>query len=133
MTSPRNKLEMTVQLLVFIMAAIQLFYAIFAYLDPAAFAVLRGTDLWAENDADWVQIYASRTAFIGLIILLMLLLKHYRLLMFAALFGLVMPLTDAWLAYASQAASGVIIKHLLTAAYLLVTGVLLWRISRDNY
>lgn len=130
MNSPRNKLALTTQILVFLMAAIQLFYATYAYLDPAAFAILRGTPLWAVGDTDWVQIYASRTAFIGLIILVLLWQKHYRLLMYAALIGLVMPLTDAWLAYAAQAPKAVVIKHLLTAAYLLVTGSLLWRIGR---
>lgn len=54
--------------LVFLMAALQLAYALYAYIDPAAFSLTRGTELFDAADSDWVRIYASRTLFVALII-----------------------------------------------------------------
>lgn len=111
--------------LVFLMVALQAFYAIYAFVNPPAFALLRGTDLLAVGDSAWVQIYASRTLFIALIIACLLILKNYRVLMYAALFGVVMPLTDGILAYMSEAPSQVVIKHLITVLYLMITALVL--------
>ncbi len=118
--------------LVLLMAVLQGFYAVYAYLDPSAFSGVRGTDLIA-GDEPWVQIYASRTLFIALVIGYLLYIKHYKMLMIAALFGVVMPLTDGVLAYTAGAASAVVVKHGLTAIYLVVTFFVLRTIvARQN-
>ncbi len=111
--------------LVVIMALIQAFYAVFAYLDPTAFAAVRGTDLFSSLDGDWVKIYGSRTLFIALLLGYLVYARQYAVLMYSALFGLVMPITDAYLAYEAQAAMKVILKHIATAGFLLVTAYIL--------
>ena len=108
-------------LLVFIMALIQGFYAIFSYIDPTAFAIVRGTDLFSPMDSDWVRIYGSRTLFITLILGYLLYVRDYSVLMWCALFGTVMPITDGFLAYEAQAPFKVVFKHIATMVFLLVT------------
>lgn len=120
-----TKLEKTAYVFVFVMALLQLLYGVYAYIDPAAFSVVRGTVLFNAGDADWVQVYASRTLFIALIIAYLLYTKNLAALSMAALLGAVMPLTDAWLAYQAQAADQVVWKHVATLAYLAITFVLL--------
>lgn len=114
-------LERSGYILVLLMALLQGAYAIYAYLDPAAFSILRGTELLVPGDADWVKIYASRTLFIALVIGLLLYLRNYRVLACVALLGAVMPVTDALLAYQAQAPAAVVLKHIATIVYLLVT------------
>ncbi len=111
--------------MVLLMALIQAVYAVYAYLDPQAFSLLRGTELFASSDSDWVQIYASRTLFVALIVGGLLLLREYRILIWASLFGTVMPITDAWLAYQAGAESVVVYKHIATFIYLLATSFVL--------
>ena len=106
--------------LVLLMGLLQGVYAIYAYIDPAAFAILRGTDLVALGDTDWVRIYASRTLFVSLIIGFLLYAKNYKVLAWASLFGMVMPITDAFLAYEAGAVDKVVYKHIATTVYLLV-------------
>jgi len=108
-------------ILVLLMALIQAFYAAFAFIDPLAFAAVRGTELFSNHDLDWVFIYASRTLFVALIVMLLLYIQHYKALMWAALFGAVMPITDAWLAWQAGSPQVIIIKHLATLVYLLLT------------
>ncbi len=107
--------------MVFLMAVLQGVYAIYAYLDPQAFALLRGTELFASDDGDWVQIYASRTLFVALIIAYLLIIQEYKILAWASLFGTIMPATDAFLAYQAGAESFVVYKHVATFVYLLIT------------
>ena len=107
--------------LVLLMAMLQAAYAIYAYLDPQAFALLRGTELFVSGDADWVKIYASRTFFVALIIGYLLMIREYKILVWASLFGTVMPATDAFLAYRAGAENVVVYKHVATVVYLLVT------------
>jgi hypothetical protein len=107
--------------LVSLMALLQAVYAIYAYLDPQAFALLRGTELFVPDDADWVKIYASRTMFVALIIGFLLIIREYNILVWASLFGTVMPATDAFLAYQAGAESVVVYKHVATVVYLLIT------------
>ncbi len=108
-------------LLVALMAILQGIYAVYAFVDPTSFAAVRGTDLFAAGDVDWVRIYASRTLFVALIIGYLLFLKQYSILKWASIIGLVMPVTDGYLAYEAQASMKVILKHAATAAYLLAT------------
>jgi hypothetical protein len=118
--------------LVFLMATLQFAYAIFAYIDPTAFSVTRGTELFVLGDADWVKIYASRTMFIALIIGFLLYSKQYKALAFASLIGTVMPATDALLAYQAQAADKVVFKHIATAVFLVVTFFVLQAVIKRN-
>ncbi|AZZ96474.1 DUF4267 domain-containing protein [Pseudoalteromonas sp. R3] len=111
--------------LVLLMAVLQGFYAIFAYIQPVGFSDIRGTALASPQDLDWIHIYASRTLFISLIIGVLLYFRNYQTLFWAALLGTVMPLTDGWLAYQSGAAAGVIAKHIATVVYLLATALVL--------
>ena len=117
-------------ILVALMAILQGFYAIYAFIDPASFALTRGTELVALGDMDWIWIYASRTLFVSLIIGYLLYLKNYDILKWAAIIGLVMPVTDGFLAYEAQAATQLIIKHAATAVYLLVTFWVLQSLTR---
>lgn len=115
------------------MALLQGIYAVYAYVDPSAFSQLRGTELFSASDSDWIIIYASRTAFVALIIGFLLFRKEYQLLMWASLFGTVMPITDAWLAYQAGADSVVVYKHVGTVIYLLLTfAVLKFVLVRDR-
>jgi hypothetical protein len=111
--------------LVLIMALLQGFYAIFSYVDPAAFSVVRGTELFAAKDSDWVKIYGSRTLFITLVLGYLLSVRNYSALMWCALFGTVMPITDGLLAYQAEAPFSVVFKHLATIVFLLVTFAIL--------
>lgn len=111
--------------LVLIMTLLQGFYACYAFFDPRGFAAIRGTELASIVDTDWVQIYASRTLFVALIVGFLLYRRHYQLLIWAALFGTVMPVTDAWLAYQADSPINVVLKHIATIIYLLLTSFVL--------
>ena len=69
----------------------------------------------------WVKIYGSRTLFITLVLGYLLYVRNYSVLMWCALFGTVMPITDAFLAYEAQAPFKVVFKHIATMVFLLVT------------
>jgi hypothetical protein len=118
--------------LVFLMALIQAIYAIYAYMDPQAFSLLRGTELFFSGDADWVKIYASRTLFVALIIGYLLINREYKILVWASLFGTIMPAVDGWLAYQAGAESVVVYKHVATAVYLLITFFVLKRVVKHE-
>ena len=122
-----SAIENTGRILVLLMAIIQGFYGFYAYIDPAAFAVTRGTEL-GIGDADWARIYASRTLFITLTLGYLLYLRSYKILMALALFGIIMPMTDAVLAFQAQAPLTVTIKHIATVIYLLITFFVLQRV-----
>lgn len=113
-----TKLEALAVAIVAGMALLQLYFALGAYLDPVGFSVARGTPLHDGGDGDWVQIYASRTLFIVLVLGVLLLRREYSLLAWAALLGTVMPVTDAVLAALDQADWPYLARHLATLAYL---------------
>lgn len=119
-------------ILVLLMAILQGVYGIYAFVAPSEFAVFRGTSLVSPIDSDWVQVYASRTIFVSLLIGLLLYLEEYRILRWAALFGTVMPITDAVLAYEAHAAGAVIYKHVATAIYLVATFIVLTYLERNR-
>jgi hypothetical protein len=127
-----NFLERSGYVLVLLMALLQGGYAIYAYVDPFAFSVLRGTELLVSGDSDWVKIYASRTLFVALIIGFLLYSRNYKILVWAALIGVVMPVTDALLAYQAQAPTAIVYKHIATVIYLLVTFFVLKVIVRKQ-
>jgi hypothetical protein len=128
MHNNKSKLENVGFVLVLLMIILQGFYGIFAYIDPVAFSNIRGTELFALMDADWVNIYASRTIFITLVLGFLLYSKHYSILMWCALFGIVMPVTDALLAFQAAAPFKVIFKHIATIAYLVIIFFVLKRV-----
>jgi hypothetical protein len=132
MLKGKTKLEWTGFTLVLLMVLLQSFYAVYAYVDYGSFAVLRGTDLVSIVDKDWVQIYASRTLFVALIIGYLLLVKNYRALVIASIFGVVMPITDGALAYASDAPAAVVLKHVIIVVYLLLTAFVLQAIIKQK-
>jgi len=120
MNNKKSKLESVGFVLVLLMILLQGFYGSFAYIDPSSFSNIRGTELFSHMDADWVMIYGSRTIFITLTLSFLLYFKHYPILMWFALFGIVMPLTDGILAYQAEASFKVIFKHIATIAYLII-------------
>jgi len=101
------------------MILLQGFYGVFSYLDPIAFSSVRGTELFSTMDADWITIYGSRTLFITLIFAYLLHTRNFVVLMWGALFGTVMPITDGVLAYEALALFKVVVKHFATVVYLL--------------
>ena len=111
--------------LVSLMALLQGFYAVYAFIEPVGFSILRGTELATAEDMDWIKIYASRTLFIALITGLLLYQQKYKVLMWAALFATVMPITDAWLALEANAPDKIVLKHVATVIYLLATTIVL--------
>jgi len=121
MDNKKSKLEHVGFILVLLMTLLQVFYGLFSYIEPSSFSNIRGTELFSQMDADWVRIYGSRTIFITLILGFLLYAKHYSILMWCALFGIVMPITDGILAYQAEAPFKVVFKHIATIAYLLIT------------
>jgi len=117
-------------IMVFLMAALQLVYALYAYVDPSAFSITRGTELFDLADEDWVRIYASRTLFVGLIVGYLLYARQFKILAMASLFGIVMPVTDALLAYQASADEAVVLKHVATALFLVATFIVLRTVVR---
>ncbi len=132
MTKNKSVVEKIGLVLVILMATLQGFYAFYAYIDPVSFAGIRGTELVSSDDLDWVHIYASRTLFIALIIAYLAYIKDYKVLMYAALFGMAMPITDAWLAYNAQAPDKIVIKHIATVLYLAVTFFVLRKVVKNQ-
>ncbi len=125
--SEQTSAEKTASLLILLMVLLQAFYALYAYISPQAFSDLRGTELFLAADTDWVQIYASRTAFVALIVGYLLYTRNFNALAYASLAGTVMPITDAFLAYRAAAADIVVFKHIATVIYLLVAYYILTR------
>ncbi len=119
--------------LVLLMVVLQGFYAVYAYVDPSAFSVMRGTALVSAADSDWVKIYASRTLFVALIVGVLLYLRNYRTIALLAIVGTVMPITDAWLAYQAQAPLMVVAKHVATVLYLVLTAAVLLPSKKKRY
>ena len=128
----KSKMEITGIVLVLLMVLLQGFYGVFALVDAAAFSNIRGTELFSANDSDWVKIYGSRTVFISLILAYLLYVRNYSVLMWCALLGTIMPITDGLLAYEAQAPLKVTLKHLATIAYLVVTFVVLRKVVTEN-
>ena len=121
MDNKKSKLEILGITLVLVMTLLQGFYGVFAYIDPVAFSTVRGTELFSNMDSDWVIIYGSRTLFITLTFSFLLYYRHYSIIMWCALFGIVMPVTDGFLAYQAEAPFKVVFKHIATILYLIIT------------
>jgi len=120
MTNKMTKLEKVGFVLVLLIVLLQGFYGTFAFIDPATFSTVRGTELFSAMDADWVTIYGSRTIFITFIFAYLLYTRNHKVLMWGALFAIVMPITDGVLAYEAQAPFKVVSKHVATIFYLII-------------
>jgi len=120
MTNKITKLEKVGFVLVSLIVLLQGFYGTFSFIDPIAFSTVRGTELFSGMDADWVKIYGSRTIFITLIFGYLLYTRNHIVLMWGALFAVVMPITDGLLAYEAQAPFKIVAKHVATILYLLI-------------
>ena len=118
--------------LVLAMALLQMFYSIYAFTSPVEFASYRGSRLTPGGDTEWVRIYASRTLFVSMMLGLLLLFQEVPVLKWISLLGIVMPLSDAALAYQNAAPISIISRHLATVVYLLVTfAVLTYWLKRN--
>ena len=132
MNHKKSKLEHIGLTLVLLMVLLQGFYGVFAYIDPLAFSHIRGTELFSPMDADWINIYGSRTIFITLTLGFLLYSRHYSILMWCALFGIVMPVTDGVLAYQADAPLQVVAKHIATVVYLVIIFFVLQRVVAET-
>lgn len=129
----KTKVEIVGMILVMLMIFLQGGYGILAYIDPLYFSNVRGTELFSINDSDWVTIYGSRTLFIALFLGVLLYFRNYRVLMWCALLSIIMPVTDGILAYQAQVPLKVVMKHVLTTIYIIVTFFVLKKIvSKPN-
>lgn len=106
-------------------ALLQGFYAAWSFVDPQAVASYRGGSLEGDSVALWVYAYGSRTLFIALVVLLLLRRGDLATLKWVSLFGVVMPISDAWSAMNSADPEAGIVRHVLTAVYLLLTFAML--------
>jgi hypothetical protein len=114
------------------MALLQMSYAIYAFTNPVEFASYRGGDMTPGGDTEWVRIYASRTLFVAMMLGLLLIRQEVSLLKWASLLGIVMPLSDAALAYQSAAPTSIVSRHWATVVYLLITfAVLTYWLKRN--
>ena len=132
MSNKNTKLEKIGFVLVSLIVLLQGFYGTFAFIDPATFSTVRGTELFSGMDSDWVKIYGSRTIFITLIFGYLLYTRNYIVLMWGALFAVVMPITDGLLAYEAQAPFKVVAKHIATIVYLLIIFFILKKVIANK-
>jgi hypothetical protein len=115
-----------------IMSAYMMFNAVQAWTDPQAFAVRLGLPLTADAGAEWVRIYALRAAFIGLVLAGLTLARQWRALFLLAVAALIMPLGDAWLTYAAGAQASTYGRHLVIAAVIGVSALLLAQAAKTE-
>ena len=115
-----------------VMALLQAFYAFQGFVDPSGFAAYRGTPLLADGDAGWVHMYASRTLFVALTVGLLLVRRDLATLKWVALAGVVMPISDALVAQQAGASTAIVLRHVATVVYLLVTFGLIWLWCQRN-
>jgi hypothetical protein len=114
------------------LAALQAFNVLRVILDPAGFADYMGAPLAAASDASWVMIYGSRTAFIALLVAVLLARRDLNALKWTALAALVMPLADAWVAHQAGADTAIVARHLAISAYVFVTTIALFAAARTH-
>jgi hypothetical protein len=119
----------TLQLAGFAIAGVMSLYMAFntarAVLAPTAFAVTLGAPLADPADTGFVFVYASRAAFLALLVGWLALRRDAANLRFVALASLVMPLGDAALTAHLGAPASIIARHLIIAVVLLATWALL--------
>ncbi|MDF3019001.1 MAG: hypothetical protein K0Q92_304 [Steroidobacteraceae bacterium] len=118
--------------LALIMALLQAGYAVQAFVDPGALADFRGMSVHDPASISWVYVYGSRTLFVALVVMVLLVRGDLVTLRWVAIVGLVMPLGDSLVALRTEAPVAVLSRHIGTAIYLLVTFGLLTRSTRSE-
>jgi hypothetical protein len=120
-------------LMVVVLIVYILFNAVRATLSPIEFAQYYGLPLDGENTA-FVFVYAIRALFLGFFGLALLIRKQYAALGLYALVGSVMPIGDAILVSLEGGSTGTVIRHILTAGFLLLTWYFVqrWTTAQPN-
>ena len=120
--------------LALVAAAFLLLNVVRAVADPVAFAGYLGLPLADPADTGFVLVYASRTAVLAGVTLLLVALGRLRTLARVSALAVVLPVTDAVLSSQAGAAPGTVARHAVIAVYLLVTAAVLARESdRDPW
>lgn len=107
---------MTIFLIVYI-----LFNAVRSVLNPADFAVSFGLPLTSVGGSGFVFVYAIRALFLGLFGIALLVRRNYSGLALFVLVASVMPIGDATLVSLAGGPTGTVIRHIVTAGFLLLT------------
>jgi hypothetical protein len=103
------------------MALLQVAYALQAFVDPVALADFRGMSADDPASISWVYAYGTRTLFVALVVMVLLVRRDLATLRWVAVGGVVTPLGDALVALRTEATMAVVLRHVATAIYLLVT------------
>lgn len=111
-----------------------LFNAVRATANPVDFAGSFGLPLGITDSSAFVLVYAIRSLFLGLFGLGLLLRRDFKGLALYALVAVVMPLGDAALVALEGAPTATVIRHLLIAAFLILTWFFLrrWIINQGS-
>jgi hypothetical protein len=115
------------------MAAVLVVYILFnalrAVQNPSDFANFYGLTL-GESSSAFVVVYAIRALFLGLFGLVLMIRMKWDALALFVLVAVVMPLGDALLVAQQGGAPSIVIRHGLTAGFLLLTWFFLNRWNR---
>jgi hypothetical protein len=114
------------------MALLQAAYAVQAFVDPRALADFRGMSADDPASIGWIYVYGSRTLFVALVVMVLLVRRDLATLRWVAIVGVLMPLGDALVALRTEAPMAIVLRHVVTAIYLLVTFALLTRWTRSE-
>lgn len=115
-----------------LIAVMMAFNAWQAFDDPAAFAMRFGLTGAADADVGFVHVYASRALFLALVTATLLAQRQFRALGLFALVAVVMPVADALQVNAAGGPGAIVTRHIVIAAYLIVTGALLLRLAKQR-
>jgi len=118
--------------LALVAAAFLLINVVRAVADPVAFADYLGLPLADPADTGFVLVYASRTAVLAGVTLLLVMLGRLRTLAWVSALAVVLPVTDAVLTSQAGASPGTVTRHAVIAVYLLVTAAVLARRESDG-
>jgi hypothetical protein len=116
--------------LAILMAVLQGVNTVRVVLDPTGFATYIGIPLGLAEQVNWVQIYGLRTAFISILITVLLIRKDLATLRWIALAALIMPFGDAWITHDIGAPLSIVGRHLAIAGFLIMTAFFLDRGAR---
>ncbi len=109
-----------------------LFNALRSVMNPVEFASYYGLPLSDGDSTVFVLVYAIRAVFLGVFGLALLIRRQYSALTLYALVAAVMPLGDALLVALEGGGAGIMIRHLLTALFLLGTAFMVSRYVKAN-
>lgn len=107
-----------------VMGVFQIINAVRVIADAAGFADYMGLPIGDGPDA-FVQVYALRSLFIGIMVLGLVAGARTGVLAWMAAVGILLPLGDMWLTSAGGAPAAVVARHGVIAAYLVVTAIVL--------